>query len=128
MTTVRLPRKSVLYQNVKLLRTGKARASCAIHLKSAETYDYRTIHARIQKIFSGGGGVQIPRRGLTENFNMAKINNLAIITRCVCVCVGGGGPDPLSPPLDPPMRSACGFVSERRQKADSEIVRCPYEL
>ena len=24
------------------------------------------------------GGVQIPRRGLTENFNMAKINNLAI--------------------------------------------------
>ena len=56
MTTVRLPRKSVLYQNVKLLRTDKARASCAIHLKSAETYDYRTIHARIQKIFSGGGG------------------------------------------------------------------------
>ena len=33
-------------------------------------------HARIQKIFSGG--IQIPRRGLTENFNMAKINNLAI--------------------------------------------------
>ena len=31
----------------------------------------------------GGGGVQIPRRGLTENFNMAKINNLAI--------PGGGG-------------------------------------
>ena len=122
MTTVRLPRKSVLYQNVKLLRTDKARASCAIHLKSAETYDYRTIHARIQKIFSGGG-VQIPRRGLTENFNMAKINNLAIITRW-----GGRGPDPLSTPLDPPMRSACGFVSERRQKADSEIVRCPYEL
>ena len=56
MTTVRLPRKSVLYQNVKLLRTDKERASCAIHLKSAETYDYRTIHARIQKIFSGGGG------------------------------------------------------------------------
>ena len=36
-------------------------------------------HARIQKIFSGGGGgVKISRRGLTENFNMAKINNLAI--------------------------------------------------
>ena len=33
----------------------------------------------------GGGGVQIPRRGLTENFNMAKINNLAT-------------------PLDPPMQ------------------------
>ena len=87
---MRLPRKSVLYQNVKLLRTDKARASCATHLKSEETYDYRTIHARIQKIFSVGvrgvGGVQIPRRGLTENFNMAKINNLAIITRW-----GGGG-------------------------------------
>ena len=50
-----------------------------------------------------GGGVQIPRRGITENFNMAKINNLAIITRREW---GGGGPDPLSPPLDPPMRSA----------------------
>ena len=43
------------------------------------------MHARIQKIFSGGGGVfQIPRTGLTENFNMAKINNLAI--------PGGSGP------------------------------------
>ena len=41
------------------------------------------------------GGVQIPRRGLAENFNMAKINNLAI--------PGGGVPDPLSHPLDPPM-------------------------
>ena len=59
-------------------------------------WDYRCIHARIQKIFSGGGGVQIPRRGLTENFNMAKINNLAIPG-------GGGGLDPLSPALDPPM-------------------------
>ena len=29
----------------------------------------------------GGGGerVQIPRRGLTENFNKAKTNNLAIL-------------------------------------------------
>ena len=43
----------------------------------------------------GGGGVQIPRRDLTENFNMAKINNLAIPGG------GGGGLDPLSPPLDP---------------------------
>ena len=40
----------------------------------------------------GGGGFQIPRRGLTENFNMAKINNLAIPG-----WGGGGGPDPLSP-------------------------------
>ena len=45
----------------------------------------------------GGGGGRIPRRGLTENFNMAKINNLAIPGG------GGGGPDPLSPPLDPPL-------------------------
>ena len=47
------------------------------------------------------GGVQIPRRGLAENFNMAKINNLAIPVLGVCVCVwggGGGGPDPLVPP------------------------------
>ena len=51
--------------------------------------------------FLRGGGVQIPRRGPTENFNMAKINNLAI---------PGGGPDPLSPPLDPPMtRVATGY-------------------
>ena len=46
----------------------------------------------------GGEGVQIPRSGLTENFNMAKNNNLAIPRE-------GGGvsgpPDP--PPLDPPM-------------------------
>ena len=46
----------------------------------------------------GGGGVQIPRRGPTENFNIAKINNLAIPGGG-----RGGGPDPLSPPLDPPM-------------------------
>ena len=37
----------------------------------------------------GGGGVQIPRRGLTENFNMAKTNNLAIPE-------GGGTPCPPS--------------------------------
>ena len=50
----------------------------------------------------GGGGVQIPTRGLTENFNMTKINNLAIPGGGGG---GGGGPDPLSPPppLDPPM-------------------------
>ena len=37
----------------------------------------------------GGGGVRIPRRGLTENFNMAKNNDLAI---------PGGGSYPLPPP------------------------------
>ena len=129
MTTVRLPRKSVLYQNVKLLRTDKARASCAIHLKSEETYDYRTIHARIQKIFSGGGGggrSKFPEGVLRKISTWQKL----IIWQLLPGGGGGGGrgPDPLSPPLDPPMRSACGFVSERRQKADSEIVRCPYEL
>ena len=41
-----------------------------------------------------GGGVQIPRRGLTENFNMAKINNLAIITR-----LGRGGGERSGPPV-----------------------------
>ena len=52
----------------------------------------------------GGGGVQIPRRGLMEIFNMAKINNLAI--------PGGGGPDPLSPPpLDPPMAAPSTSIS-----------------
>ena len=53
------------------------------------------MHALIQKIFSGvggGGGVQILRGGLTENFNMAKINNLAI--------PGGGGS---GPPFHPPL-------------------------
>ena len=128
MTTVRLPRKSVLYQNVKLLRTDTARASCAIHLKFAETYDYRTIHARIQKIFSGGGGgVQIPRRGLTENLNMAKINNLAIITRR-----GGGGGGGVRTPCHPLWIRPCDrlAVSYRNvdKKADSEIVRCPFDL
>ena len=127
MTTVRLPRKSVLYQNVKkLLRTDKARASCAIHLKSAETYDYRTIYARIQKFFSGRGGggrSKFPEGVLRKISTWQKL----IIWQLLPVG-GGGGPDPLSPPLDPPMRSACGFVPERRQKADSEIVRCPYEL
>ena len=42
----------------------------------------------------GGGGVQIPRRGLTENFNMAKNNNLAIPGGGGG---GGGGPDPCPP-------------------------------
>ena len=42
-----------------------------------------------RNVSQGGGG---PRRGLTENFNMAKTNNLAIPE---------GGPDPLSPP--PPL-------------------------
>ena len=54
------------------------------------------VHARIQKILSVG--VQIPRGGLTENFNMAKINNLAIPGVGVGV---GGGPDPLPPPPSP---------------------------
>ena len=54
-----------------------------------------------------GGGVQSPRRGLTENFNMVKINDLAIPG-------GGGGPDPLPPPpLDPPMKKKVSYVLKR---------------
>ena len=52
-------------------------------------------HADPETFLRGGGGVQTPRRGLTEYFNMAKINNLAI--------PGGGGSGPPVPPLDPPM-------------------------
>ena len=46
------------------------------------------------RVGGGGGGVQIHRSDLTENFNMAKINNLAI---------PGGGSGPPVPTLDPPM-------------------------
>ena len=44
-----------------------------------------------EKFLRGGGGFQIPRRDLKENFNMAKINNLAIPG-------GGGGSGPPVPP------------------------------
>ena len=50
-----------------------------IILKKKKILKDRVWHARIQKIFPGRGeGVQIPRSGLMENFNMAKTNNLAI--------------------------------------------------
>ena len=42
-----------------------------------------------------GAGVQIPRRGLTENFNMAKINNLAIPGGVQTPCP----PNPPPPPV-----------------------------
>ena len=60
-------------------------------------------HARIQKIFSGGGGGAVPnsQKGSDGKFNMAKTDNLAI---------QGGGPDPLSPPLDPP-KNMCPSLS-----------------
>ena len=48
--------------------------------------------------FSQGGGGPNSQKGLAKNFNMAKINNLAIPE-----FQGGGGPEPLSHPLDPPM-------------------------
>ena len=44
---------------------------------------------------------------------MARINNLAIPG------VGGGGPDPLSPPLDPPMKiltSCCYDLSGTKKR------------
>ena len=54
-------------------------------------------------------GVQIPRRGLTENFNMAKINNLAI--------PGVGSGPPVPPPLDPPMCLRSQSVGEAKTEA-----------
>ena len=78
-----------------------------VPLNDVKRYKQATTRKRrnqkeIPRQFSRGGGwgwgVQIPRRGLTENFNIAKINNLAIPGG------GVGGPDPLpTPPLDPPM-------------------------
>ena len=53
-----------------------------------------------RKFSQGGGGVQIPRRGLTVNFNMAKINNVAIPG-------GGGGSDPLTIILNNTVFFAC---------------------
>ena len=59
-----------------------------------------------------GGGVQIPRRGITENFNMAKINNLAIITRRE----GGGGVRRSGPPVTPSGSAhAFGLNVDKRQ-------------
>ena len=54
-----------------------------------------------RKFSQGGGGVQIPKRGLTENFKMAKTNNLAI---------PGGGVRTPCPPPPPPSGSAHEFV------------------
>ena len=71
----------------------------------------------------GGGGVEIPRRGLTENFNMAKINNLAI--------PGGGGSGPPVPPLDPPMPfhvvlvRYCQFGVSPVNHSDSDSTKKP---
>ena len=63
------------------------------------------LHAQIQKIFSVG--VQIPRRGLTENFNMAKINNLAIPGGVQTTC--------------PPSGSAHGFDLNHFSWAGSDM-------
>ena len=56
-----------------------------------------------RKFSQGAGDVQFPRRGLTENFNMAKTNNMSIPG-------GGGGPDPLPPPPPPPLDQPIGMV------------------
>ena len=54
-------------------------------------------HAQIRKIYSGGGGGHPnSQKVLTENFNKAKMNNLAIPE-------GGGVLTPCPPSLDPPM-------------------------
>ena len=55
-------------------------------------YESSNICMRRSRKFSqggGGGGGQSPRSGLTENFNMANINNLAF--------PGGGGSGPPVP-------------------------------
>ena len=59
-------------------------------------------------------GVQIPRRGLAQNFNMAKINNLAI--------PGGSGP-----PV-PPSVSAHGKISLRylSEQYDCNVLSLNY--
>ena len=69
-------------ENRKQCRQVKL-TSCRVQVQftfNDNTHKYLVylFQARIQKIFSWGGGVQIPRRVLKENFNMAKINNLAI--------------------------------------------------
>ena len=91
--------------NVKCTEKGHKRYYFKnVPLKFVETFAQHYISCADQENFLGGGGagggVQIPRRGLTENFNMAKINNLSIPGGG-----GGSGPpvQPPPPPLDPPM-------------------------
>ena len=122
MTTVRLPRKSVLYQNVKLLRTDKARASCAIHLKSAETYDYRTIHARIQKIFSGGGGgSKFPEGVLRKISTWQKL----IIWQLLPGGVGGGGE--VRTPCHPLWIRPCDRLAVSYRNVDKRQIQKSYD-
>ena len=73
-----------------------------------------------ENFLRGGGGVQIPRRGLTQNCNMAKIKNLAI--------PGGSGP-----PVPPPSGSAhvshgvayifVSYIST----TDNHVILLPYK-
>ena len=82
-------------------------------------------HARIKKIFSGvgvgGGGVQILRRGLTENFNIAKINDLAIPS-------GGGGVRTPCPPSGSAHTCICNTFKEQHMKLNSFCVLVPDHL
>ena len=72
------------------------------------------------------GGVQIPRRGLTENFNMAKTNNLAIpggvrtpcpplwIRPCIVLCSEKKGADQLRSYCE----ADCAFLFAYMQNVD----------
>ena len=62
----------------------------------------------------GGGGVQTPKRGLTENFNMAKNNNLA---------VPGGGVRTPCPPSGFAHGRYISFIFYRRNSTFHKSVR-----
>ena len=127
MTTVRPPRKSVLYQNVKkLLRTDKARASCAIHLKSAETYDYRTIHARIQKFFSGGGGGGGRRRSKFPEGVLRKISTWQKLIIWQLLPVGGGGGE-VRTPCHPLWIRPCDRLAVSFRNVDKRQIQKSYD-
>ena len=56
------------------LRTAKSN----MYFKQPAIYSQQLSCADPENVLRVGAGVQIPRRGLTENFNMTKNNNLAI--------------------------------------------------
>ena len=117
MTTVRLPRKSVLYQNVKLLRTDKARTSCAIHLKFAETYDYRVRSMRGSRKFSqGGGGSKFPEGVLRKISTWQKLIIWQLLP-------GGGGGGGVRTPCHPLWIRPCDRLAVSYRNVDKRQKR-----